>query len=154
MLEIIESGDNCDSILLDFSKAFDVIDKGILAHRMKEKGINGKIGVWIFNFLTDRKMSVLCNNTMSKEVEVTSSVPQGTVIAPLLFLIFIDSIGEIKLKNGAFIMTFADDTKLLQKISCEKDAEICQENLEKLFDWEAKNNMKFNAKKICLDSIW
>ena len=44
-------------------------------------------------------------------------------------------------------MTFADDTKLLQKISCEKDAEICQENLEKLFDWEAKNNMKFNAKK-------
>ena len=77
VLKMLENGDNCDSIYLDFSKAFDKVDHGILLHKMKEIGIDGKIALWISNFLQNRQQQVVVNGIRSKASAVISGVPRG-----------------------------------------------------------------------------
>ena len=85
---------NVDSIYLDFAKAFDKCDIGILMHKLKKLGIKGKLGRWLYNFLNNRKQQVMINGTKSNVTNVSSGVPQGTVLGPILFLIYISDIGE------------------------------------------------------------
>jgi len=77
ILEYLEQGQNIDVIYLDFAKAFDKVDHGILAHKLKSLGISGKIGVWLHNFLFGRTQSVVANGAMSSRSKVISGVPQG-----------------------------------------------------------------------------
>ena len=85
MLQFLEDGENIDSIYLDFAKAFDKVDKGILSRRMKEKGIDGKLGLWLHNFLSDRKQFVIANNVISEVAEVKSGVPRAQYLAHCFF---------------------------------------------------------------------
>ena len=145
VLKILENGDNCDSIYLDFSKAFDKVDHGILLHKMKEIGIDGKIALWISNFLQDRKQQVVVNGKQSTPSIVRSGVPQGTVLGPILFLLLINDIDENI--DGSSVAIFADDTRVFRAISDTSSVEKLQDDLEVLYNWEKENNMKFNAKK-------
>ena len=129
---------------MDFSKAFDKVDIGILCHKMRDLGIHGTLAIWIHNFLTKRKQVVIANGAKSSISEVKSGVPQGTVLGPLLFLIMINDISHI---SESFISIFADDTRLKKVINNEEDLESFQEDLEKLYDWAQKNNMAFNGSK-------
>ena len=95
ILNDLENGKNIDIVYLDYEKAFDKVDIGILCHRLKEKKIYGKMGIWIHNFLCDRSQRILANGDISDESSIISGVPQGTVLGPLLFLILIDSLGDI-----------------------------------------------------------
>ena len=145
ILKGLENGQNVDTIYLDFSKAFDKVDKGILARRMKEMGIHGRLGEWIFNFLSGRQQIIIANGTQSTPSEVTSGVPQGTVLGPLLFLILINSIGQSDISS--IISLFADDTRLTKYIKEENDVEEFQEDLETIYQWSNANNMVFNGTK-------
>ena len=99
------------SIYLDFAKAFDKVDHGILLNKFKKIGINGRIGVWIHNFLSNRQQCVAVNGTTSSEAQVRSGVPQGSVLGPLLFLIHISDINyEIA---DSTVSCFAEDTRIL-----------------------------------------
>ena len=93
-MRILEAGDNVDAIYLDFLKAFDKVDIGILLRKAKALGISGKLGRWIHAFLTGRQQVVIVNGRKSQESAVLSGVPQGTVLGPLLFLIYISDISE------------------------------------------------------------
>ena len=145
ILKGMEEGGNVDTVYLDFSKAFDKVDIGILCHKMREMGIHGTLAIWIHNFLTKRKQVVIANGAKSSISEVKSGVPQGTVLGPLLFLIMINDIN--KDISESIISIFADDTRLMKVINREEDLEEFQEDLEKLYSWAKTNNMAFNGSK-------
>ena len=146
ILSILEEGNNVDSIYLDFSKAFDKVDTGILCRKLRKMGISGDLGILIHNFLTGRDQVILANGIKSKSSTVKSGVPQGTVLGPILFLILINDIDE-DIKGDSFLSLFADDTRIARKVASEDDVESLQTDLEKLYNWQESNNMLFNSKK-------
>ena len=94
--ELINNLSNCqpsciDMIYLDFAKAFDKVDHGVLLHKLKSMGITGDLGNWLLNFLSDRKHFVRMPGGISNDSPVLSGVPQGTVLDPLLFLVTISN---------------------------------------------------------------
>jgi ribonuclease P/MRP protein subunit RPP40 len=141
----LESGANCDVVYLDYSKAFDKVDIGILMERMKEKGISGKIGRWILSWLSGRVQAVLANGDISISSPVTSGVPQGSVLGPLLFLIMIDSISSCGISG--WLSIFADDTRVAREVPDAAAAESLQEDLDRVYEWKDAANMEFNEDK-------
>ena len=126
---------------LDFAKAFDKVDHFILLTKVEAYGIQGKILNWIRTFLTTRSQKVKVGDRMSEEVQVISGVPQGSVLGPLLFIIFmIDITDSIKHVN---VGSFADDTKSWQVTTCN----FIQQDLNKMYQWADENNAVFNGKK-------
>ena len=143
ILKNLECGYACDSVYLDFAKAFDKVDLGILGHRIRAMGIYGEIGIWLHDFLLNRTQQVLANGELSKKSIIRSGVPQGTVLGPLCFLIMINSIDDDKI--SAFLSSFADDTKVNIGIKSIDDATKLQESLELLYKWQDESNMAFSA---------
>merc|ERR1711867_165687 len=92
--EALEEGVRMDTVYLDFVKAFDKVDHEILMEKLAENKIKGKLGMWIREFLRNRKYRVIVNGVGSKEQDVKSGVPQGTLLAAILFLIMIGDIDK------------------------------------------------------------
>ena len=126
---------------MDFSKAFDKCDHGIIFHKLKSHGIRGNIGRWLFNFLSGRFLQVLVKGRKSSESSLVSGVPQGSVIGPIILLIYIC---DISVGINANTLVYFYDTKLKKKNKTEEDVEILQKELDKLYSWREKNNMEFN----------
>merc|ERR1711888_508941 len=143
--QILEDGDNVDVIYLDFSKAFDKVDFLVTLRKIKHLGISGNIGKWIYSFLTGRTQCVIVNGMRSDVSEVKSGVPQGSVLGPLLFLILLGDID--KSIASAFVSSFADDTRVGRRIKTPADVQALQEDLNTIYRWSSKNNMKFNSDK-------
>ena len=142
----LDKGSTIDAIYIDFAKAFDTVDHGILLHKIRHKAkIAGKIGVWIHNFLSKRVQQVVVNGELSEEVLVTSGVPQGTVLGPVLFLIMIADIDNDV--ESSHVSMYADDTRIMKQISKESDEENLKYDLSTIYDWCNENNMKFNGDK-------
>ena len=133
-------------VYLDFAKAFDKVDHGILLHKLKDLGITGKLGVWFFHFLSNRPHFVRLPGGVSNDHPVISGVPQGTVLGPLLFLITISDIN--KDISSSKLISFADDTRIYSKIAEVSDCDNLQYDLNMIYDWAiTSNNMFFNAQK-------
>ena len=137
-------GGQVDAIVLDFSKAFDVVPHNRLRSKLDSYGITGPTGRWIEGFLQSRTHQVVVNGAMSRKCGVTSGVPQGTVLGPLLFLIFINDIED---GLECPIRLFADDSILYRQIITEEDSRILQRDLLKLQEWSDKWMMRFNVEK-------
>jgi hypothetical protein len=144
ILNLVEEGKNVDVVYLDFAKAFDKVDHGILCHKLKQLGIGGKVGTWIHNFLSDRTQSIIANGASSTLSQVISSVPQGTVLGPILFLVLI---GDINNNTCSHVSSFADDTRVLLAITNEDDVKTLQNDLKTIYKWQQINNMQFNENK-------
>ena len=131
-------------IYLDFEKAFDKVDHNILLHKVKAIGIQGKLGIWIKNFLSNRTQHVRLPGGKSHCSSVISGVPQGTVLGPVLFLILMSDISK---DINCNIISFADDTRLYSAINSPADCDSLQCDLSNVYKWAESNNMKFNSKK-------
>ena len=143
IMHMLDGGGSVDMVYLDFSKAFDKVDHGILLHKLKALGITGNLGMWFYNFLTNRSHFVRLPGGISADSPVLSGVPQGTVLGPLLFLIA-DINKDISESN---LISFADDTRIYTKIHDVSDCNLLQQDLYHIYDWATTNNMFFNAQK-------
>ena len=143
-IEEISDGSVVDAIYLDFSKAFDTVPHLRLMSKLESYGITGNIKQWVNAFLTGRSQTVLVNNEESPSAPVISGIPQGSVLGPLLFVIYINDLPDIVNSN---IYLFADDTKVVRKVTTEEDAKTLQQDLGKLEAWSHKWLLKFNPDK-------
>ena len=121
-----------DCIYVDFKKAFDSVSHELLIHKLKSYNISDSMITWLSSFLNNRKQSVRINGSTSSWTSVTSGVPQGSILGPLMFLLFVNDIPQITSSN---IMLFADDTKLWRLIKSIDDVNILQEHLAKIIEW-------------------
>ncbi len=112
--------------------------------KVKQLGIVGKVHNWIENWLNDRKQRVVINGSASDWVPVTSGVPQGSVLGPVLFIIYIN---DIDLRLNSFITKFADDTKIANSVISDRDRQKLQEDLRKFSAWSDRWEMPFNVNK-------
>ena len=133
-----------DIIYLDFKKAFDTVPHKRLLIKLKAHGMGDQLCSWVENWLTNRKQRVVINGEASDWLHVTSGVPQGSVLGPLLFLIYIN---DIDFGVSSKISKFADDTKLGGKALTIGDCESIQKDLDNLNNWSEKWLLKFNKDK-------
>ena len=145
ILKCLNSGDEVDVIYLDYAKAFDKVDHNILLAKLKRYGIDGKLFDWIEQFLTERVQTVVVEGRKSTLKLVLSGVPQGTVLGPILFIMYIDDQIEALISSKG--LSFADDTKLLRRICDILSHILLQEDLINIIHWSQLNNMLLNETK-------
>ena len=133
-----------DVLFLDFSKAFDKVPHECLLHKLLYYGVTGKTNNWIRGFLTDRSQCVVVDGEESDWCPVVSGVPQGSVLGPALFLLFINDIADKVTSN---IRLFADDSVIYRCITSPEDQTILHQDLLSVFSWAKTWGMSFNVKK-------
>jgi len=142
--EIIATGKVVDSIYFDFAKAFDTVPHRRLLRKLDCYGIKGKVLQWIKEFLKDRRQLVKLNGVESIISPVISGIPQGSVLGPLLFVIYINDLPDEVLSD---IYLFADDTKILKQVDSREDSLILQKDINSLERWSREWLLKFHPDK-------
>ena len=140
----MDDGSPVDVIYLDFQKAFDKVPHQRLILKLKSHGMGNSIINWIEQWLTDRRQRVVVDGEVSSWKSVLSGVPQGSVLGPILFLVYINDLEEGVTGN---ILKFADDTKLFTKTKEIGDKQNVQDDIDKLVKWSEKWQMLFNFGK-------
>ncbi|KAK3084823.1 hypothetical protein FSP39_019637 [Pinctada imbricata] len=140
----IDNSNSIDNIYLDFQKAFDKVPHKRLLEKLKGYGIGGNLLSWIESFLTERKHRVVLNGSESNWSNVTSGIPQGSVLGPTLFLIYINDLPDV-VHN--IVKLFVDDTKLYLVVNNHEQQERLQEDINSLASWSNKWLLKFNVSK-------
>ena len=144
LLRSMSKGKQIDAVIMDFSKAFDMVPHNSLLVKLSGYGIQDKTLDWIGSFLSDRSQRVVVEGEQSDPAPVTSGVPQGSVLGPILFLVFINDLPKA---INSSCRLFADDTIVYREISSPTDSAALQHNLEALQCWEKRWGMSFNPSK-------
>ena len=141
---MVEAGDPIDILYLDFSKAFDSVSHSFLIRKLQAYGVTGRLLAWITAFLDGRLQRVLVNGCASDWVPVTSGVPQGSVLGPLLFVLYVNDLpSDLQCPTKLF----ADDTKLYRSVRHASDVQLLQRDLDRAVSWSEKWRLPFNRAK-------
>ena len=143
--DILDRGGVMDIIYCDFMKAFDAVPRQRLISLLIHYGIEDPILSWIIDFLSNRKQLVDVNGYKSKLFDVISGVPEGSVLGPILFIIFINSL--VYKAEMADLFLYADDLKVLKEIGSDEDTEALQDELDLLYDWTRYLLLRFHLDK-------
>lgn len=133
-----------DSIYLDFSKAFDTVPHQRLLVKLEGYGITGNVLNWILDFLSNRTQQVAVNGGKSASAPISSGVPQGSLLGPVLFIYYINDLPSV---TEGIVKIFADDTKAYSSIKSEADSHKLQQSINDITNWSEKWQLKFNSKK-------
>lgn len=142
-----QNNQKCMAVFLDLAKAFDTVNYDILFQHLYDIGIRGVALDLISDYLTDRKQVVKINDSYSTPLPVTMGVPQGTVLGPILFLLYINNIFNIDGLNG-LLVSYADDTAVIfTGKTWEETIFNAEQGLQKLFSWLSSNLLSLNVDK-------
>ena len=142
--EELDDGGSVDVIYLDFAKAFDKVPHQRLLRKLEGYGVSGRLLAWIRGWLLNRWQRVGVKGFWSRWRRVLSGIPQGSVLGPVLFLVFIDDLEE-ELRSE--VLKFADDTKIFGRVDSEGASEDLQRDLDRLVQWSEVWQMRFNVDK-------
>ena len=147
-------------VLLDLSAAFDTVDHQILLHRLQSRfGVTGVVLDWFTSYLTGRRQCVTINDTCSNPKLLKCGVPQGSVLGPLLFLVYVSPLGNVIRKHGLDFHFFADDTQLYLAFDANAVGSLSDAlstvlaAINDVKDWLRRNLLKFNISKTELSLI-
>lgn len=147
----VDARQQVDTIYTDFSKAFDKVSHKILISKLSSFGIGGSLLSWLSSYLVNRYSFVVVKGASSYTYKATSGVPQGSILGPLLFNVFINDISNCFQHSKYFI--FADDLKFCKSISNSDDARKLQEDIDRVADWCSLNKMDLNIDKCSIISF-
>ena len=143
--KILDEGHEVDSIYLDFKKAFDTVPHARLQlFKMEKYGFSREMINWVRDFLSERSHKVIVNGTESSSARVTSGIPQGSVLGPILFVLYINDLPDGIKTN---VMMFADDTKVYNDTTVENGKTDLKHDLKELEDWSRKWLLEFHPDK-------
>lgn len=144
IISSVDAGGQVDGVFLDFRKAFDTVSHSLLLFKLNTLHIDATVFKWIECYLSQRRQCVILNGKCSEYANVTSGVPQGSVLGPLLFLVYIN---DISAGISSSIRLFADDCVVYKKISHHNDTIELQNDLTIIHDWCTKWKMTLNITK-------
>ena len=147
----LERRNSVNCVLLDLAKAFDSVPHYHLLLRLESLGVRGNLLSWFNSFLTKCYQRVVINGCFSDWLPVCSGVPQGSVLGPLLFLLYIDEVNHIV--SNSVVKLFADDIALYKEIVSPYDQKLLQEDLTKIYQWSQLWQLNLNPRKcesICI----
>ena len=133
-------------IYLDFAKAFDTVDHSVLLKKLRLYGVKGELFCWFKDYLSERTQRVVLKGAASHWSPVTSGVPQGSILGPLLFTLLINDLPD-EATDGVKTALYADDTKLYRNVSSTEHCHLIQMTLSNLHDWSQRNNIRANTSK-------
>ena len=142
--DLLDKGISFDCVYLDFSKAFDKVPHERLLNKIQAYGIRGKLHRWIRDFLNNRQQIVKINNESSTTLHVKSGIPQGSVLGPILFILYINDLPD---QINSNLKIFADDTKIFRAVQSLEDKSSLETDLAKLIEWSTKWQLPFNVEK-------
>lgn len=144
IIESFEEGFVVHAVYTDFRKAFDTVDHSVLKIKLSKYGIRDPLLSWLYSYIDNRVQSVVLKGVKSTGYIASSGVPQGSIIGPLLFNIFINDIVNNIQSN---CLLYADDLKVYKKIRSHNDIVTLQSDIHEIEEWCTQNNMKLNADK-------
>lgn len=140
----LDTGNEVDSVFLDFSKAFDRVHHSTLIHKMATFGIRPPLLQWVHAYLQERNVAVRSNGVTSATAAIRCGVPQGSVLGPLLFLLFINDLPGML---HSPCQLFADDMKIWRTIRGTEDTKALQDDLNTISMWTTANDLPLNEGK-------
>jgi ribonucleases P/MRP protein subunit RPP40 len=140
----IESGLQVDVIYTDVSKAFDSVCHSLLISELSSLGIQGSYLMWIKSYLENRRQRVLIGGVESREILVSSGVPQGSHLGPILFSLFVN---DVSIFQNSKCLLYADDLKLFRQVQSTNDTLLLQSDLSILSTWCKKKMLTLNINK-------
>lgn len=146
----VDSRLQVDAIFLDFRRAFDTLDHYVLLSKLQKYGFSPVLLKLFESYLVNRKQCVRYRNFISDSYEITSGVPQGSNLGPLLFLLFINDLPRV---TTCEVLMFADDVKVFDIIKSVDDCQHLQNNLELIVRWSEKNRLDLNINKCTVMSF-
>ena len=146
-LQILENGDEVCTVFFDLQKAFDSVPHLPLLEKLASRGLDDNSFSWIGSYLTDRRQRVVVGGEPSVELPVLSGLPQGSVLGPLLFLMYIDDVSDTYLSDGSMSNLYADDMLLYKPINSSTDFSQLQLDINSINEWVNKNFLHMNPGK-------
>ena len=144
---ILNNRQNVGCVFFDLKKAFDSIPHQALLNKLFHLGTPTVLLRCLDNYLSHRSQRVVMNGHSSSWLPVRSGVPQGSILGPLLFLVYIDNLSQISLSTGSQLLMYADDILLYKPISSLREMEDLQDDVSQICDWISRNHLTLNAAK-------
>ena len=139
------TGQQTDVIYLDMSKAFDKVQHSLIIARLQQFNISGSLLKWFTSYLCGRRQRVTVLGATSQEREVSSGVPQGSILGPVLFLLYVNDLPKAVMSSK--VACFADDTKVLKRVESQQDSVDLQSDIDNLNSWARLSGLTFNHSK-------